>query len=74
MPDFDNPCGHGQGETANGRMRLSKGHRSHREASYPGIVPQLIVLFPDLSFGVRWSQQIMHHLGVCFSICMSGNI
>jgi hypothetical protein len=36
--------------------------------------PKLIVPFPDLSFCVQWSQQIMHYLGVCLSICMSWNI
>jgi hypothetical protein len=78
MPDFDNARGYGQGDRANERRAkapvLSQARRSQGQASDPGIVSHLIVLFPDLSFGVRWSQQIMHYLGVCFSICMSGNI
>jgi hypothetical protein len=42
--------------------------------SHTDIFSQLIVPFPDLSFRVQWSQQIMHHLGVCLSIRMNWNI
>jgi hypothetical protein len=40
----------------------------------PGIFPQLIVLFADLSFCAQSPQEIMHHLDVRFVIRMGGNI